>query len=571
MSSKGKTVRSSSQPALATVAEAGLALTRGPDPQTIARLVSKTILRLCDAEYAAFFYELAHGAKANGLLVAVAQPNQETVVRRLSPEGDGASWPRIAPGDVLRSLDIASDPRFTAEDRHLYLCHGIPAVRSLIAAPILDAEGRTAGAILCGHAQPNFFQESSEDLVATVAAQASISMENVRLRDELKLRASHFEEVRQDMRDHSDRLDELAAIVSSSGDAIIGKDLNGVITSWNQAATRIFGYSTDEIIGKSILQLIPEHLHSNEFVLLGRIRSGERIDHFETVRRTKSGELIDVSLTISPVRNQQGVIVGASKILRDISATKRAERSLLQAEKIAAAGRMAATIAHEINNPLEAVVNLLYLLRDFITDPAGAGYLKTAETELARVSHIARQTLGFYREHGSARKTSLTELVRHTISVYEPRCSATGISIESSLQTKRELIVRRGEIMQVVSNLVANSIHAMPNGGILTVDVHDVADGVVLSIRDNGIGIASRDLPRVFEAFFTTRFSIGTGIGLFVSKQFVEGHGGKISIESSQDKDLHGTTVTVFLPEITAYDERANGVEALESKVNVSS
>jgi signal transduction histidine kinase len=275
------------------------------------------------------------------------------------------------------------------------------------------------------------------------------------------------------------------------------------------------------------------------------------------VRRTKNGDLIDVSLTISPLRDQHGVVIGASKILRDISASKRAERSLLQAEKMAAAGRMAATIAHEINNPLEAVVNLLYLLRDSVHDAEGAKYLKTAEAELARVSHIARQTLGFYREHGSARKTSLADLVRHTVDVYEPRCLASGISLEYSLNTAKQLTVRRGEIMQVVSNLVANSIYAMPNGGTLGIAVQDVSDGVVLSIRDSGSGIAAHDLARVFDAFFTTRTTIGTGIGLFVSKQFVEGHGGAITIESSQDEDRHGTLVTVFLPDVTTYDERA--------------
>jgi PAS domain S-box-containing protein len=383
-------------------------------------------------------------------------------------------------------------------------------------------------------------------------------------------KARHWERAWKDLRDSSERLEELAAIVSSSNDAIIGKDLNGIVTSWNQAATRILGYTADEMIGQSILRLLPEHLQPDEAEILRKIRTGERIDHFETVRRTKNGELIDVSLTISPLRNQHGVIIGASKILRDISAGKRAERSLLQAEKMAAAGRMAATIAHEINNPLEAVVNLLYLLRDSVHDPQGASYLKTAEAELARVSHIARQTLGFYREHGSARKTSLAELVRHIIDVYEPRCASAGISLEYSLNTRRQLTVRRGEIMQVVSNIVVNSIHALPKGGSLGIAVQDVADGVTISIRDSGAGIAADNLARVFEAFFTTRASIGTGIGLFVSKQFVEGHGGNITIESSQDKHRHGTLVTVFLPEITTY-ERPNAQEQEQREANVSS
>src|ERR1700728_1621008 len=188
----------------------------------------------------------------------------------------------------------------------------------------------------------------------------------------------------------------LAAIVDSSQDVILSKDLNGIITSWNAAASRLFGYSAEEMIGASILKLIPEHLHSDEKTIIENIRAGRSVEHFETVRVTKTGQLLDVSLTISPIRNEYGRVIGPSKILRDISTRKRVEQSLLQAEKIAATGRMAASIAHEINNPLEAVVNLLYLLRAKMTDSEGLKYLSTPEAELERVSHIEKQTLGYY-------------------------------------------------------------------------------------------------------------------------------------------------------------------------------
>jgi PAS domain S-box-containing protein len=161
------------------------------------------------------------------------------------------------------------------------------------------------------------------------------------------------------LRENSKRLGELAAIVESSEDVILSKDLNGIITSRNGAATRLFGYSAEEMIGSSILKLIPEHLHSDEKTILESIRAGRRVEHFETVRLTKRGQLLDVSVTVSPVKDEQGKVIGASKILRDISGSRRIEQSLLQAEKIAATGRMAATIAHEINNPLEGVTNLL--------------------------------------------------------------------------------------------------------------------------------------------------------------------------------------------------------------------
>ena len=359
------------------------------------------------------------------------------------------------------------------------------------------------------------------------------------------------------LRESARHLGELAAIVASSDDVIVSKDLNGIITSWNNAATQVFGYSPEEIIGTSILKLIPEHLHSDEKTIIENIRAGRRIEHFETVRLAKDGSQIDVSLTVSPIKDGEGRVIGASKILRDVSSRKRMEQSLLQAEKIAATGRMAATIAHEINNPLEAVTNLLYLLRPKITDDNGRGFLATAEDELGRVSHIAKQTLGYYREHAAANLTSVEEIAEHALTIYEPRCIAAGITVRRSLGPSTKVVLRRGEMMQVISNLIANAIYAIPAGGTLSVSVCDASsaeDGIVLTVEDDGVGIVPKDLPKVFDAFFTTRATVGTGIGLFVAKQFVEGHGGRIDIESSCESDRHGTTVRVFLPLHTAYE-----------------
>jgi PAS domain S-box-containing protein len=360
----------------------------------------------------------------------------------------------------------------------------------------------------------------------------------------------------EELRTSAKRLGELAAIVESSDDVIVSKDLNGIITSWNDAAARVFGYSADEMIGASILKLIPEHLHSDEKTIIESIRAGRRVEHFETVRLAKNGNLVDVSLTISPIKDHDGRVIGASKILRDVSSRKRIEQSLLQAEKIAATGRMAATIAHEINNPLEAVMNLLYLLRPKIADNEGLEYLATAEDELGRVSHIAKQTLGYYREFAGASLASLSEIAEHALTIYEPRCTAAGIEIRKSLDLSTRVVLRRGEIMQVISNLIVNAIYAMPGGGTLSISVSDAVragGGLVLTIEDDGVGIAAKDLPRVFDAFFTTRTTVGTGIGLFIAKQFVEGHGGQISIESNTESESHGTTVRVFLPLRTAY------------------
>ena len=360
-----------------------------------------------------------------------------------------------------------------------------------------------------------------------------------------------------DRKKAQDAIQRLAAIVDSSQDVILSKNLDGIIMSWNAAASRLFGYAPEEMIGQSILKLIPEDLRSEEKRIIESIRAGKRVEHFETVRLTKDGRQVEVSLTVSPIRDDQGHVIGASKILRDVSGRKLIERSLLQAEKIAATGRMAATIAHEINNPLESIMNLLYLLRSKITDDDGRKYLSTAEDELGRVSHIAKQTLGYYREHTAVSPASLSEIARQVIEIYQPRCAVAGINIGTSFKSSKKPTLRRGEMTQVISNLIANSIYAMPTGGHLSVSVEDTDEpvsGTILIIADDGVGIAPSDLPKVFEAFFTTRAAVGTGIGLFVSKQFIEGHGGQISIKSQNDTKAHGTTVRFFVPLHTPYE-----------------
>ena len=187
---------------------------------------------------------------------------------------------------------------------------------------------------------------------------------------------------------------------------------------------------------------------------------------------------------------------------------------------------MAATIAHQINNPLEAVLNLVYLLRPLV-GTSEETYLNAAEIELTRVAHIAKQTLGYYREHTSAVPASICQLAEHALTEYSARCYAYNISIERHLGSDAKLTIRRGEIMQVISNLIANAIYAMPEGGKLNITVSDVnasSPGVLLTVEDNGVGIPPENLEKVFDAFFTTRVTIGTGIGLFVARQFVEGH-----------------------------------------------
>jgi PAS domain S-box-containing protein len=345
----------------------------------------------------------------------------------------------------------------------------------------------------------------------------------------------------------------LATIIDSADDAIISKDLNGIVRSWNEGAHRMFGYTSDEMVGQPILRLIPEALQYEEDEILRKLRAGERIDHYETTRRKKNGETIEVSVTISPLRDESGTIVGASKIARDISDRKRIERLLVQSEKLAATGRMAATIAHEINNPLEALVNLVYLARqNSAAEGKAYRYLVTAEEELERVSHIARQTLGYYRDTTSPTQIYLHDLIENVLFVYNSKLLAAGISTDLQFNDLDKIIASKGEMLQVFSNVIANAIDAMRRGGLLHIStqplISSAGEGIQIVIRDTGTGILEEHLSQVFEPFFTTKGNLGTGIGLWVAKQLVETRGGRISAASSTGKGTSGTTITIFIP-----------------------
>lgn len=336
-----------------------------------------------------------------------------------------------------------------------------------------------------------------------------------------------------------------AAIVESSEDAIISKDLNGIITSWNEAAERIFGYQAEEIVGKSILTIIPPELHGDEDMILDRIRHGIRIEHFETVRLTKSGERIDVSLTVSPVKDATGRIIGAAKIARDITERRRQEEALRRAEKLAVTGRMAATIAHEINNPLEAVTNLLYLLRSEVSVPLGRDRLALAETELRRVSAITRQTLAFYRESTEPEEIQLPELLDDVVSIFDNKLKRKHIEFTREYEP---CVVRgmKGQLRQLFSNLIDNSVDAAPDGGTIQIAIRCNGTQATVSVHDNGGGIAPEHLSRLFEPFFTLK-KVGTGLGLWVAEEIATKHGGHIRVESSTDTASHGTTFHVTL------------------------
>ncbi len=345
----------------------------------------------------------------------------------------------------------------------------------------------------------------------------------------------------------------LAAIVESSDDAIISKSLDGVITSWNAAAERLFGYRPEEIIGQSVLRLIPRELHSQEPQIISKLRSGERIEHFETKRMRKNGEVFDVSLTVSPIRDERGRVIGASKIVRDISDRKAAEAMLLQKEKLAVAGRMAATLAHEVNNPLEAITNLAYLLSNKPElDDESKGYARMLLQEVQRAGEITRQTLSYYRDSRSTGEVNLTEILEHVLRWKKKKLQSKHINLQMELGQMPAVKGYAGELRQVFENLIENGIDAVGAGGNLRIRARVRGrcgeEKLFVSICDNGSGIPRSVRTKMFEPFFTTKLQTGSGLGLWVSRGVVQKHGGTIRVRSSEAAHRHGSVFTVVLP-----------------------
>jgi PAS domain S-box-containing protein len=345
----------------------------------------------------------------------------------------------------------------------------------------------------------------------------------------------------------------LAAIVESSDDAIIAKDLNGIITDWNAAAERMFGYTAEEIVGRSVLTVIPPELQHEEPHILAKIRAGERIEHYETRRRRKSGEVFDISLTVSPIKDQAGRVVGASKIVRDIGERKAAEAAIIEKEKLAAAGRLAATLAHEVNNPLESITNLAFLLLHHEPlDDEARKYAELLSKEVQRAGEITRQTLSYHKATRERTQVNIAEILDHIARWKKKKLDARRVELRLEVDDPPPVSGYAGELRQVFDNLIENAIDAMPAGGTIRVRARARSVGqteqLLVRVCDNGEGIPRRLWFKIFDPFFTTKAKTGSGLGLWVSREILQKHGGTIRVRSAHTKQRHGSIFTIMLP-----------------------
>lgn len=315
------------------------------------------------------------------------------------------------------------------------------------------------------------------------------------------------------------------------------------------------------VIGKTLQEALPEAVEQGFIALLDRVyQTGQSFVGNATpvkLARTASQplEMRYLDFVYQPRRDADGSISGVIVLGVDVTESKRAEQVLLQSEKLNAVGRLASSIAHEINNPLEAVTNLLYLALGAAVNPIAKEYLEAAEVELRRVTAIANQTLRFYRQSSNPTPVTADELVDNTLPLYQSRLTNARVTVEKRMRTRRSVTCFDGEIRQVLSNLIANAIDAMkPAGGRLLIRCREGMDwktgryGIVLTVADTGPGMSAYTLFRAFEPFFTTKGSSGTGLGLWISHEIVDRHRGTLKVRSSQSAHRSGTVFALFLP-----------------------
>lgn len=322
----------------------------------------------------------------------------------------------------------------------------------------------------------------------------------------------------------------------------------------NEKFTQMLNMPAEQMLGRSVLDIAVGVEGVRE--RYERVASGERVENvvIEGELNAQPGTFRSWLINYTPIFGEGGRVTAISTVALDVTAQRRAEKALLQSEKLAAVGRLASSIAHEINNPLESVTNILYLLTQSTSDPEQLRFLDLAEQELRRVSIIANQTLRFHKQLSKPTRIGCSSLFTTVLNIYEGRLKNSGIVVEQKRCTEDEVLCFEGEIRQVLNNLVGNAIDAMPLGGRLLVRSRNGTDwrtgrrGLLLTVADTGAGMDAATKAKVFEAFFTTKGIGGTGLGLWISLEIVTRHKGRILLRSSQAAEHRGTVASLFIP-----------------------
>jgi len=511
------------------------------DLEKLVQTVTDAGREISGAEFGAFFYNVKNAGGESYTLYTLSGAPREAFAKFPMPRNTQVFAPTFNGEGVVRVADILQDPRYGKNAPY----HGMPKghlpVRSYLAAPVVSRSGEVLGGLFYGHSAPGVFTEEAERIVTAIAAQAAIAIDNAQL-----YRAAQ----------------RLAAIVESSDDVIISKDLNGIIASWNKGAERIFGYTADEVIGKPVTILMPPDRLNEEPGILDRVRRGERIDHYETVRRRKDGALIHISLAVSPIRDSKGNVIGASKVARDITERVRAkeelektvaERTASLREAIAQMEEFSYSVSHDLRAPVRAMQGYAHaVLEDYgdRLDETVRDYLGRIMQSGSRMDRLIQDVLTYSRVSRTEMKlqpVDLDQLVRSILQQYpEFESSRAKITIARKLPS---VLGHEPSLTQVISNLLSNAVKFVSPGTKPEVLIRSEVHGaqIRLWVEDNGIGIKPQYQSRLFGMFERIhpeeRYE-GTGIGLAIVRKATERMDGKVGVESD---GIHGSRFWIQL------------------------
>jgi PAS domain S-box-containing protein len=400
-------------------------------------------------------------------------------------------------------------------------------------------------------------------LVCVVALIAALlAWETRRIFRKLTAAYNHqIREIKQRVEESYAREQWLNTTIRSIGDAVIACDTEGNVVFMNLVAEQLTGWQEDEARGVSLHDVFPIFNEDTRAVVENPVDKVRRLGTVvglanHTFLVSKNGAEICIDDSGAPIRDSAGKMIGVVLVFRDITDRRMSEGALMRAEKLAAAGRLAASVAHEVNNPLEGLTNLVYLARRSEELDEVRQLLVQAEGELGRIAHITRQSLGFYRETTAHAHFKPATVVREVSSFYAARAATLGVTFLINAATDREVLGAAGELRQILSNLLANSLDACTKGASIRIETHSAVDprnpanpGVRITIADTGTGIAPEHIKSIFEPFFTTKTDTGTGLGLWVSRELVEKHGGSLRVRSSNVDPRCGTVFSIFLPQ----------------------
>ncbi len=383
-----------------------------------------------------------------------------------------------------------------------------------------------------------------------------------------RLVAERTEELRQREEQYRTR----AELLDLATEAIIVRDMTGAVQFWNSGAEAMYGWSRDEILGQDM------HAFLRTVFPVPR----EEIEATLQEKKTWQGNLVQktragVELVVACRKTMDHEGISVLEVIRDITAQLQAEEALRETEKLAAMGRVAGIIAHEINNPLAAITNTLYLVRNHPSlDDTARRFADMAEQELQRVSHITRQTLSFYRESKQPIAVNIAELLDDVLELQVRALNTARIKVRKRYFTSPTVQGFPVELRQVFLNLVGNAVQAMPSGGTLGVTLREAMDwssqrrGTIISILDSGVGINPEDAKRLFQPFFSTKSTKGTGLGLWISKGIVQKYYGSLTCRSVRTAHGSSTCFRVFLPVTAAVSASSNPGDAIRSEQDLS-